>query len=189
MPCGERSAHTISKQGYHHGSVLITCPACRNRHVISDHLRIFSSDPGAPKTIEELLARRAAEAGGDPRRLVKKGTLGEDGDVEFWEDGTETAREERRRAEGVREVATAAASQAERDALPGSTFRSGGAGEAGITAVTDGQDVAKPVAGEESAAVRSGTDGAAGPALPKSLSKRPSRRPTTPREGGPTGWS
>lgn len=28
-------------------------------------------------------------------QLVKRGTLGEDGDVEFWEDGTTTNREER----------------------------------------------------------------------------------------------
>lgn len=27
--------------------------------------------------------------------LVKRGTLGEDGDLEFWEDGTTTARSER----------------------------------------------------------------------------------------------
>jgi protein import protein ZIM17 len=39
-PCGHRSSHTISKQGYHSGSVLITCPECRNRHVISDHLKV-----------------------------------------------------------------------------------------------------------------------------------------------------
>lgn len=37
-PCSTRSSHKISKQGYHKGSVLITCPECRNRHVISDHL-------------------------------------------------------------------------------------------------------------------------------------------------------
>ncbi len=41
-PCGTRSTHRISKQGYHHGSVLITCPECRNRHVISDHLQVCS---------------------------------------------------------------------------------------------------------------------------------------------------
>lgn len=28
-------------------------------------------------------------------RLVKRGTLGEDGDVEFWEDGSTTVRSER----------------------------------------------------------------------------------------------
>ncbi len=39
-PCKHRSAHHISKQGYHKGTVLITCPDCKNRHVISDHLKV-----------------------------------------------------------------------------------------------------------------------------------------------------
>ena len=39
-PCGHRSTHTISKLGYHKGTVLITCPDCSNRHVISDHLKV-----------------------------------------------------------------------------------------------------------------------------------------------------
>ncbi|TVY47697.1 Uncharacterized protein LOCC1_G003205 [Lachnellula occidentalis] len=78
-PCGTRSAHRVSKQGYHHGSVLITCPDCRNRHVISDHLNIFGD---RKMTIEDLMK--------DKGQLVKKGTLSEDGDMEFWEDGTQT---------------------------------------------------------------------------------------------------
>lgn len=40
VPCSTRSSHKITKQGYHFGSVLITCPDCRNRHVISDHLKV-----------------------------------------------------------------------------------------------------------------------------------------------------
>lgn len=84
VPCGSRSAHTISKQGYHHGSILITCPSCRNRHIISDHLRIFGQDGS---TVEDVLKKRG--------QLVKRGTLGEDGDIEFWEDGTTTVRDER----------------------------------------------------------------------------------------------
>ncbi|KAK0731038.1 DNL zinc finger-domain-containing protein [Lasiosphaeris hirsuta] len=82
-PCGERSRHKVSKQGYHHGSVLVTCPGCRNKHVISDHLRIFGDHK---ITIEELLAERG--------QIIKKGTLGEDGNIEFWEDGTVTTRED-----------------------------------------------------------------------------------------------
>lgn len=39
-PCGTRSTHKVSKQGYHHGSVLIQCPQCKNRHVMSDHLNV-----------------------------------------------------------------------------------------------------------------------------------------------------
>ena len=39
-PCKKRSTHRISKQGYHKGTVLITCPECKNRHLISDHLKV-----------------------------------------------------------------------------------------------------------------------------------------------------
>lgn len=41
--CTERSSHRMSKQGYHHGTILITCPGCKNRHLISDHLKVNSS--------------------------------------------------------------------------------------------------------------------------------------------------
>ncbi|CAJ2501390.1 Uu.00g042430.m01.CDS01 [Anthostomella pinea] len=81
VPCGERSSHTISKQGYHKGSVLITCPSCRNRHIISDNLNIFGD---RKITVEDIMREKG--------QLVKRGTLGEDGDVEFWEDGTVTER-------------------------------------------------------------------------------------------------
>lgn len=72
VPCAQRSTHTISKQGYHKGSVLITCPSCRNRHVISDHLKIFGD---RNITVEDLMREKG--------QLVKRGTLGESGDVEF----------------------------------------------------------------------------------------------------------
>ncbi|TRX90062.1 hypothetical protein FHL15_008981 [Xylaria flabelliformis] len=75
VPCGGRSSHQVSKQGYHHGSVLITCPSCRNRHIISDHLNIFGD---RKITVEDLLREKG--------QLVKRGTLGEEGDIEFWED-------------------------------------------------------------------------------------------------------
>lgn len=39
-PCKHRSTHRISKQAYHKGSVLITCPECSNRHIMSDHLKV-----------------------------------------------------------------------------------------------------------------------------------------------------
>lgn len=103
--------------------MLITCPSCRNRHVISDHLGIFSSDAGAPKTVEELVRARGG--------LVKKGTLGEDGDVEFWEDGTATVRAERlAKAAGDGVVQPPPPRPREADgasdgAAPGSTFASG----------------------------------------------------------------
>jgi protein import protein ZIM17 len=62
--------------------VLIACPSCKNRHVISDHLKIFGD---RKITVEDLMRERG--------QLVKKGTLGEDGDLEFWDDGTTTPRE------------------------------------------------------------------------------------------------
>lgn len=74
-PCGERSSHRMSKQGYHHGTVLIRCPSCKNRHVISDHLNIFLEQRS---TLEDILQREG--------KALTKGYL--DGDVEFWDDGT-----------------------------------------------------------------------------------------------------
>ena len=75
VPCGHRSHHNVSKHGYHSGSTLITCPSCRNRHVISDHLNIFGD---RKITVEDLMREKG--------RLVKRGSLGEDGDIEFWPD-------------------------------------------------------------------------------------------------------
>lgn len=75
IPCNYRSHHNISKQGYHKGSVLISCPNCRNRHVISDHLNIFGD---RKITVEDLMREKG--------QLVKRGNLGEDGDIEFWPD-------------------------------------------------------------------------------------------------------
>lgn len=83
IPCQHRSHHNVSKQGYHKGSVLISCPACRNRHVISDHLSIFGD---TKMTVEDLLRERG--------ELVKRGSLGEDGDIEFWVDEKEGAKPE-----------------------------------------------------------------------------------------------
>jgi mitochondrial protein import protein ZIM17 len=82
VPCGHRSHHNVSKQGYHTGSTLITCPECRNRHVISDHLGIFGD---RKITVEDLLREKG--------QLVKRGSLGEDGDIEFWPDDQQTASE------------------------------------------------------------------------------------------------
>ncbi|CAL9732569.1 mitochondrial protein import protein Zim17p [Monosporozyma unispora] len=39
--CNTRSSHTMSKQAYTKGTVLIQCPGCKNRHLIADHLKIF----------------------------------------------------------------------------------------------------------------------------------------------------
>lgn len=78
-PCTERSSHRISKQGFHSGTVLISCPGCKARHLIADHLKIFSD---TSKTIEDILREQ-----GDK---VVRGTVGEEqskenpGDIEFW---------------------------------------------------------------------------------------------------------
>lgn len=71
-PCSHRSGHRISKQGYHKGTVLITCPQCRNRHIISDHLNIFMD---TKSTLEDILKRKG--------QGLKKVVLGE-GDLELW---------------------------------------------------------------------------------------------------------
>ena len=39
-PCFHRATHRVSKQGYTKGTVIITCPKCQARHLISDHLRV-----------------------------------------------------------------------------------------------------------------------------------------------------
>lgn len=74
-PCGDRSTHRMSKQGYHRGTVLIQCPSCKNRHVMSDHLGVFF-DKGT--TVEDLLEQKG-------QTLTHGHT---DGNLEFWEDGT-----------------------------------------------------------------------------------------------------
>ncbi|KAK1770008.1 zf-DNL-domain-containing protein [Phialemonium atrogriseum] len=125
VPCGERSRHKVSKQGYHHGSVLITCPGCRNRHVMSDHLGVFSEAPSG--TVEDLMRGRG--------RLVKRGTLGEDGDVEFWEDGTVTRRGGADDPDGEGEVVVVGGAGGQEkeevdDLPPGATFKSAAAAAA-----------------------------------------------------------
>ena len=78
-PCLHRSTHKISTQGYHHGTVLITCPDCKARHVISDHLKIFADKSF---TIEDLMRQKG--------HIVRRGSL--EGDVEIWDDGTKVER-------------------------------------------------------------------------------------------------
>ncbi|KAL4877548.1 DNL zinc finger-domain-containing protein [Aspergillus karnatakaensis] len=75
-PCGERSWHRMSKQGYHRGTILIQCPGCKNRHVISDNLGIFYDKR---TNLEDLLEQN--------KDKITRGQI--DGeDVEFWDDGT-----------------------------------------------------------------------------------------------------
>lgn len=78
-PCSHRSTHRISQRGYHHGTVLVKCPDCKNRHVFADHLKIFADKSF---TIEDLMR--------DKGEMVKRGTL--EGDLELWDDGTKNER-------------------------------------------------------------------------------------------------
>lgn len=50
--CNTRSSHTMSKQAYTKGTVLIKCPGCDNRHLIADHLKIFNDNH---ITIEDIM--------------------------------------------------------------------------------------------------------------------------------------
>lgn len=40
--CNTRSSHVMSKQAYQHGTILVQCPGCNSRHLVADHLKIFS---------------------------------------------------------------------------------------------------------------------------------------------------
>ncbi|KAK0322277.1 hypothetical protein LTR82_006730 [Friedmanniomyces endolithicus] len=62
--CLHRSAHRITKQAYHFGTTLVTCPECKGRHLISDHLKIFSDKS---ITVEDLLREKG--------ELLRKGRL------------------------------------------------------------------------------------------------------------------
>jgi protein import protein ZIM17 len=73
--CLERSSHRITKQAYHFGTVLVNCPGCKSRHLIADHMKIFSD---TSITIEDIMREKG--------EFIKKGSLGADGDVEFYDD-------------------------------------------------------------------------------------------------------
>ncbi|KAG0137601.1 DNL zinc finger-domain-containing protein [Tuber indicum] len=77
-PCTHRSSHHISKQAYHAGSVLITCPGCSTRHVITDHLKIFGE---TARSLEDILREKG--------ELLKRGVVTAQGGIEFFSEGTE----------------------------------------------------------------------------------------------------
>ena len=93
--CTHVSIHHVSHQGYHHGSVLITCPDCRHKHVISDHLHLLTRQRRllhkADDTAEEngTHPHSVADVVRQFGRLVKIGSLGGDGNLELWAEAGE----------------------------------------------------------------------------------------------------
>ncbi|KAG5519551.1 hypothetical protein PMAC_001706 [Pneumocystis sp. 'macacae'] len=66
----------MTKQAYHNGTVIIQCPQCKNRHLISDHLKIFSDKN---ITIEDIMK----EKGEDVRKVY--GDFTDNRAVEFMD--------------------------------------------------------------------------------------------------------
>lgn len=57
----------MSKQAYTKGTVLIQCPGCKNRHLIADHLKIFSDHS---INIEDILKAKGENVSQSAEDLV-----------------------------------------------------------------------------------------------------------------------
>ncbi|ODQ66753.1 zf-DNL-domain-containing protein [Nadsonia fulvescens var. elongata DSM 6958] len=82
--CNERSSHKMSHQSYHKGTVLIQCPGCKNRHLIADHLKIFSDES---ITIEDILRSKGEVV---VKRRAGEVDLTQDGEDLVWEPKEDT---------------------------------------------------------------------------------------------------
>lgn len=75
--CETRSTHLMSKQAYHHGTIMVQCPHCKVRHLMADHLKIFSDNK---ITIQDIMHAQGQAVSKEPTDLV-------------WEEVPESLRE------------------------------------------------------------------------------------------------